>query len=184
MSGCRPEPLSCSTVETRRLRLRAFTPADASGVRRLAGAFEVADTTLNIPHPYQDGMAEAWFASQAAALLDGSGITWAITRLDDRALAGAISLMGIERSHQAELGYWIGVPYWGEGVCTEAGRAVVQHAFDALSLRRLHARCLSRNPASSRVLEKLGFRHEGTLRGHVRKWSVFEDVELYGLVAS
>src|SRR4029077_20513221 len=69
----------------------------------------------------------------------------------------------------AELGYWIGKPYWGCGYCTEAGHAVLRYAFNELRLHRVHARHLSHNPASGRVMQKLGMRHEGRLREHVKK---------------
>lgn len=161
--------------------LRGFSLEDAGDVQDLAGAFEIADTTLNIPHPYDDGLAEAWIARHEAAFEGLEGVTFAITDRVDGALIGAISLMDIEREHQAELGYWIGIPYWGLGYCTEAAELVIDFAFDELRLVRLHAQHMTRNPASGRVLEKLGFSHEGTRFGHVRKWGKLEDVELYGL---
>jgi acyl-CoA thioesterase FadM len=99
-------------------------------------------------------------------------------------LVGGISLMAIEKNHQAELGYWIGVPFWGKGICTEAGLLVADYAFNVLGLARLHARHMSRNQPSGRVLRKIGFSHEGSLRAHVKKWDKFEDVETYGLMRS
>lgn len=167
---------------TARLLLRGFTADDASSVRSLAGAFEVADTTLQIPHPYPDGAAEAWIAAHEASFESGAGAAFAITLKTSGELVGTISLMSIEAGHQGELGYWIGVPYWGQGLCTEAGQAMVDYAFTGLGLARVHASHFSRNPASGRVLEKLGFIHEGTRRGHVRKWGKLEDLEIYGLV--
>jgi RimJ/RimL family protein N-acetyltransferase len=86
------------------------------------------------------------------------------------------------RDHQAELGYWIGKPYWNAGLCTEAGRVILRYAFSELCLMRVHAVHLTRNPASGRVLQKLGMRHEGCRRGHVMKWGRLEDIELYGLL--
>lgn len=169
------------TLTSSEVTLRPFTPADASDVQAMAGAFEVADTTLNIPHPYEDGVAESWIAMHEPAWTARERLSLAITR--DGTLMGAISLMDIEAGHQAEVGYWVGVPYWGNGVCTAAGQLVVSYAFTELSLQRLHARHLSRNPASGRVLQKLGFRHEGSRPGHVIKWDKLEDVEEYGLMA-
>ena len=165
-----------------RVALRRFQTDDAADVQRLAGAFEVADTTLQIPHPYPDGAAEAWIATHETSFESGTGATFAIILKTSGELVGAISLMSIEAGHQAELGYWIGVPYWGRGLCSEAAQAVVDYAFTELGLARLHASHFSRNPASGRVLEKLGFRHEGTRRGHVRKWGTLEDLEIYGLI--
>jgi [ribosomal protein S5]-alanine N-acetyltransferase len=174
--------MSIPILETDRLLLRGFREADASDVQALAGRFEIADTTLTIPHPYEDGMAEEWIAQHEGAFKECRGVTFAITFKSDGSLVGAISLMGIEAGHQAELGYWVGVPYWGQGVCTEAGTSTVAYAFSDLGLIRLHARHLSRNPSSGRVLQKVGFVHEGCRRSHVRKWGKFEDVEEYGLL--
>ena len=164
-----------------RLLLRAFERSDAADVQRLAGTRAVADTTLTIPHPYRDGMAEAWIATHAEQLSSGKGLTLAITTRDSGRLIGCISLVGIVENHQGELGWWIGADDWNHGYCTEAARLLVQHAFSTLGLLRVHACHLSRNPASGHVMQKLGMRHEGTRRGHVRKWGVMEDLELRGL---
>ena len=95
---------------------------------------------------------------------------------------GATSLMSIEQGHQAEIGYWIGKPFWGQGICSEAAQLIVQLAFSRLNLARLYTRHFSRNPASGRVLVNAGFVHEGKRRGHVKKWGKLEDVENYGLL--
>ena len=169
-------------LETERLILRPFELADAKEVQRLAGAREIAATTLNIPHPYEDGMAEEWIGTHQETFEQGRGVSFAITTRGDGRLIGAISLMGIRPGHQAELGYWIGEPHWNQGFCTEAARAVVGYGFRVLGLNRIHACHLTRNPASGRVMQKLGMVHEGRRRQHVEKWGAFEDLELYGML--
>lgn len=173
-----PQP----TLATERLWLRPFKLTDAADVQRMAGDRAIADTTLNIPHPYEDGMAEAWIAKHEGEFAEGKGVTFAITRKSDGALIGAISLMGMSAGHQAELGYWIGKAYWTHGLCTEAAGAVLRYAFTGLGLVRVHARHFSRNPASGRVMQKLFMQHEGCRRQHVTKWGKFEDEELYGIL--
>ena len=84
---------------------------------------------------------------------------------------------------RAELGYWVGVPYWNRGVATEAARALVAFGFGALGLHRVQARHLTRNPASGRVMQKLGMRLEGVHREAVRKWDRFEDLAMYAVLA-
>ena len=170
------------TLDTPRLRLRPFALSDANKVQILAGDFAVADTTLAIPHPYQDGMAEAWISSHEAEFSEKSGATFAIEEKGERSLVGAISLMRIQHGHQAELGYWIGKPFWNRGYCTEAAREVLRYSFDELGLVRIHARHLSRNPASGRVMKKVGMLHEGRLRQHVKKWDTFENINIYGIL--
>ena len=170
------------TLETEKLVLRPFGPQDAADVQRLAGDRAIADTTLHIPHPYEDGMAEEWISGHQDGFARGQGVTLAITRKTDGTLVGAISLMSMVTNHQAELGYWVGKPYWNEGFCTGAGQAVLRYAFTELQLLRAHATHFSRNTASGRVMLKLGMRHEGTRRQHARKWDRFEDIELYGIL--
>ena len=162
--------------------LRPFAMSDATDVQRLAGDKAIADTTLNIPHPYEDGMAETWISKHQAAFREGEAVAFAIALSEDGSLVGAISLMDISRNHKAELGYWVGKPYWNKGFCTEAAARLINFGFTELSLIRIDARHISRNPASGRVLQKLGMTHEETLWQHVRKWGIFEDLEVYGLL--
>jgi RimJ/RimL family protein N-acetyltransferase len=92
-------------------------------------------------------------------------------------LVGTIGLRDIDAEHsQAELGFWVAVECWGQGYATEAARAVVGFGFGQLGLNRIYAHHMVRNPASGRVLTKVGMKQEGLLRQRVRKWGVFEDV--------
>ena len=130
-------------------------------------------------------MAEAWIGTHQEAFEKGTSVTFAITLRENGALIGTISLAGISREHQhAEIGYWIGVPYWNHGYCTEAARAVVQYGFEVLALERIFGHHFTRNPASGRVMEKLGMTHEGCWRKHVKRWDVFEDLEAWGILKS
>jgi len=166
-------------LNTARLVLRRFTLADAPDVQRLAGDRDIARSTATIPHPYEDGMAEQWIGSHEQRLSSGEAAVFAITLRSGGALIGAIGLEINQEHDRAELGYWIGKPYWGQSYCTEAARAVARFAFEGLNLNRVHAMHFSRNPASGRVMQKIGMRHEGSLRQHIRKSGEYEDVELY-----
>lgn len=169
---------------TDRLVLRPFQIDDAPQVQRLAGDEAVADTALNIPHPFEDKLAEAWIATHEVGFLSGALAIFAVTIAHSGDLVGAAGLT-IDREHtRGELGYWIGREYWRRGYATEASRVLVDFGLDRLGLHRIHANHLVRNPASGRVLEKLGMRPEGVLRGHVRHRGRIEDLALYGLLAS
>ncbi len=169
------------TLTTSRLVLRPFLLSDAATVQRLAGERAVADTTLTIPHPYADGQAETWIASHEGAWTRHEMATLAITEAD-AGLVGAISVR-IELAHRrAELGYWIGTPYWGLGYATEAARAMTRYGFEKLSLQRIYSQHFTRNPASGRVLAKVGMQFEGTLRQHFFRWDQPEDVAVWGLL--
>ena len=76
---------------------------------------------------------------------------------------------------RAELGYWVGKPFWGQGYCTEAAQAVIAYGFQTLGLNRIQAHHFGRNPASGRVMQKLGMRYEGLERQYHKKWGQFED---------
>ncbi len=177
-----PERMPVLTAD--RLRLRPFTLGDAADIQRLAGERDVAATTLHIPHPYPDGVAEAWVLSHRGAFERGTELSLAIVRLADGVLVGAIGLMISNEDARAELGYWIGKPFWGQGYATEAARALVAWGFRELGLERIHACHFAGNLASGRVLQKIGMQHEGLQRSHVLKWGRLEDLELYGMLKS
>lgn len=167
-------------IRTPRLLLRACTLEDAPRIAELAGAKEIAATTLLIPHPYTLRDATSWIATHQTALERGEAVNYAITMSGE--LVGMIGLR-IQRAHQrAELGYWVGVPYWGRGIATEAARALVMHGFDRLGLRRIYAYHFAGNPASGRVLQKAGMKPEGVQIGHIIKNGVPQDDVMYGIV--
>jgi ribosomal-protein-alanine N-acetyltransferase len=100
-------------------------------------------------------------------------------------LAGGLTLSNVRRgvTQAATLGYWIGVPHIGRGYMTEAGRAAMHHAFDALRLHRIEAAVQPNNTASIRVLERLGFVREGLARRYLKINGVWQDHALYALLA-
>jgi ribosomal-protein-alanine N-acetyltransferase len=169
---------------TERLVSRPFALSDAPVVQELAGDRAIAASTGTIPHPYEDGMAEGWIGTHRQAFEEDKEAVFAITLREGGSLIGRIGLT-IDRSHErAELGYWIGKPYWGNGYCTEAARAVVQFGFEDLELNRIYATHFARNPASGRVMAKTGMTREGCRRQHFQKWGVLEDLITYAILRS
>ena len=166
------------TLETTRLRLRPYTEADIVDLLPLIGTREVAATTLRIAHPYTEQDATAFLA-----LSRESGKLWLATTLrSDGRQIGGVGLRIVDQHKHAELGYWLGVPYWGQGYATEAAREILRYGFEDLGLHRIFASHFKHNPASGRILLKLGMRHEGRQRQHLRKWDQFVDSELYGML--
>jgi len=145
------------TLITERLVLRPFVLADAPTVQRLAGDVEIARSTLLIPHPYPEGAAEEWIRGHDDF---SDNIIFAV----------------------ALIGFWLGVPFWGNGYMTEAARAVVGYALKEADLNRVFACHFTRNPASGRVLLKIGMQREGTMRQHLVKWGERVDVDYYGII--
>ncbi len=172
------------TLRTERLVLRPFVAGDAEAVVALAGAREIAEMTLLIPHPYAKADAEKWIAGHEAEFAAGTGANFAIALHNETGgtLVGAIGMV-ISGAHQrAEIGYWVGVPFWGMGYATEAGREVVRYGFEERNLARLTAHHFGHNPASGRVLEKIGMVREGLFPRHVMKWGRLVVCVLYGVV--
>jgi ribosomal-protein-alanine N-acetyltransferase len=171
-------------LQTERLTLRPYALSDIPTLVPLIGAREVAATTLRIPHPYTEAYAREFIATAHEEFSSGKCLRLAIVIRESNTLCGGIGLQ-IEANHRrAELGYWIGVPYWGHGYATEAAQAVVKCGFEAFNLNRIYASYVTQNTASGRVLEKIGMRHEGRHRAHILKWGEFLDLEMYAMLAS
>lgn len=171
------------TLYSARLILRPFAESDAGELLRLAGAREIAATTLRIPHPYSLADAEQFIAACSRNAERGSAAVFAIT-LQTGELCGACGLELDPVNSHAELGYWIGLPYWGRGFATEATSILIDFGFTHLDLHRIFAAHFSNNPASGRVLQKIGMTYEGRLREHYLKWGKFLDAEAYGILSS
>ena len=169
------------SIQTERLLLRPLELTDAPDVKRLAGDRDVAATTRDIPHPYEDGVAETWIISCDEKTAAGELIIFAITLHSDGSFLGAVGLDRDPNGAEAELSYWVGKPFWNQGYATEAVKAVVHYGLKDLELDRVYAAHFTRNPASGRVMQKAGLLHESFLKGHTEKWGKFEDLELYGV---
>jgi RimJ/RimL family protein N-acetyltransferase len=146
---------STPVLETERLVLRAPRLEDAKAVVTLASDRRVAENTARIPHPYRLADAGEWISSVST---DAAKQTFLITL--DGAPIGACGI-DLRDGPTPELGYWLGVPYWGRGFATEAARAVIDHGFEDLGYEALQAGARVSNPASRRVLEKCGFQWTG-----------------------
>jgi len=167
------------TIETERLVLRPYTPADAARVQEMCGDWAVASMTLTMPHPYPDGAAEQWIAGHAEQFRAGSAVRLAVTLKPDGKVVGTVGLDMNTKHGRAELSYMIAKEHWGHGYCTEACRALMLFGFDALGLNRIQATHFPRNPASGRVMQKLGMIREGLLRQYVYSRNVYEDLVMY-----
>jgi RimJ/RimL family protein N-acetyltransferase len=171
------------TLLTDRLVLREFTLEDASEVQRLVGQWEVARMMSNVPHPYEDGMAEEWIATHRPAFEAGERLTFAVVLREGGTLIGSITLHLNAQDENAELAYWIGKPYWRQGYCTEAAKELVRYGFEDLGLHRIHSNHFGSNLASGKVMQKVGMSYEGTRPEHYKRWGVHEDRVEYGLLA-
>ena len=146
---------SIPVLETKRLALRAPRLEDAKTVATLANDRRIAENTARIPHPYKLSDAEGFISGANKA---GGEAVFLIT-LRDKTVIGACGVR--LQDETPELGYWLGVPHWGNGYATEALHAVIDYAFTDLAHKALQAGARVTNPASRRVLEKCGFQWTG-----------------------
>ncbi len=173
---------SLATLRTQRLTLRPFVAGDAPVVQALLSERAVAEQTLTIPHPYPEGAAAEFIGRHAEWIAAGKHLVWAITM--NGAIVGAMGLHIVAAHRRAEVGYWIARTHWGQGIATEALRAVLAHGFDVIGLHRIDAQHYKENPASGAVMRKAGMTHEGRLRGVVFRDGVPRDNELYAMLRS
>jgi RimJ/RimL family protein N-acetyltransferase len=147
-----------SRIETRRLVLRAPHGGDIDALARLADDFDVARMTTNLPHPYTRADAER-FVTQAQTLDPDREAVFAIERPGE----GLIGVIGLHPRAPIgpEIGYWIGRPFWGQGLASEAALGVMAWAERDWGRRVVVAGYFADNPASGRVLERAGFLHTG-----------------------
>lgn len=170
------------TIHLERLILRPFSLDDAKVVQELAGDKYVAEMTLNIPYPYEDGVAEEWIETHIDHFNEDRILALAVVHKEEQYLIGAISIGFNKKFDHGELAYWIGRQYKNNGYCTEAAKGLVKYAFEEMNLHRIYARHLGKNPASGKVMQKVGMKYEGLLRQHVKKWGEYEVLVQYGLL--
>lgn len=151
------------TIGTPRLTLRLFEEADAQRIAYLAGDYDVARMCGRVPHPYPIAAAYSWIGRQDDNRKQGGEFAFAvIAPIDGLVGACGVSRIGAPSDATWELGYWFGMPYWGVGYASEAGRALMGWARDQLGAKSFAAGHFVDNPASGKVLRKLGFAHTGS----------------------
>ena len=170
------------TITTQRLVLRLFEESDAADVARLCNNYNIYKSTLYLPYPYAIEDALKWMERHRKNFDADKSYEFAVTDKETGELYGAIALSNNQAFHHGEIAYWIGEEFWGKGYATEAAQAIVQFSFADKQYHKVFARYFASNPASGRVLQKLGMKEEGVLKDHVRKDNRYEDLVYYGIV--
>ena len=168
-------------LETERLRLSVPQAADIPTIVELANNLNIAKYTQNLPYPYAEKDAIYWLNLAQQGMQNGSKLVLAIREKATNTFMGGIGLHINDRHHRAELGYWIGEPFWGKGYVTEAARAMMQYGFEELKLNRIQAHYMKQNIGSGRVMEKAGMQREGELVEHQFKYGVYHTIVAYGI---
>jgi RimJ/RimL family protein N-acetyltransferase len=163
--------------------IHSFRDSDAAALMKHCGTYSVARNMSAMPHPYTMEDATMWIGIASG----GQPETHFAITIDDEVVGG----IGVERGdaqriavcdHCAEIGYGLGESFWGRGIISEAAAAMTEWAFAELGLVRLHAAVYARNPASARVLEKVGYTFEGRLHARYFRDGEYIDGLLYAKV--
>ncbi|MFI6982818.1 GNAT family N-acetyltransferase [Embleya sp. NPDC050154] len=174
--------LATPSLHTARLRLRPFTDADADLLFALHSSTLVMRFWDSAPW-IERARADRFIAMCRKIADEGAGARVAIDRASDGAFVGWCGLTNWNPDFRsASLGYCLDDAVWGHGYATEAAHALLQWAFDTLDLNRVQAETDTRNVASARVLEKIGFVREGTLREECIVNGEVSDTWVFGLI--
>jgi len=170
------------TITTERLILRPYEIADAQRVSELCNNYNIYKSTLNIPYPYPIESALAWIATHEESFINDKGYVFAVTDRSTGELYGAIGISNNQAHKNGEIGYWIGEEYWGNGYASEALKAIIDFAFSEKGFHKVFGRFLASNPASGKVMHKVGMVKEGMLAEHIFKEGKFEDLFFCGII--
>lgn len=176
------KPIVPIVLKSERLILRPPVPDDAARIECYVSDRRVAEMTSLIPHPYPRGGAADWIEKTEQDWLDGVRASFVICRRENGDLVGSIGISADPVDGNV-IGYWIGVPHWGNGYATEALRRLIRYAFEDLALDHIDTYHFAHNPASGRVMQKAGMKFiRKTPLGASREGIVYDDVR-YAITA-
>ncbi|MFS4429929.1 GNAT family N-acetyltransferase [Chryseobacterium sp. S90] len=166
-------------IETERLILSQLEEKDVPFIVEYLQHRIFSDLTSNIPYPYVENDARSWLKMSKEAFDNKTGYTFAIRNKEGH-IIGAIGLHDRD-DDKAELGYWIGMSYWNKGYVTEAARAIVDFGLNDLGFNKIFATHFLHNPASGRIMEKIGMEQEAVLKQEIKKDGEYFDIVRYSI---
>jgi [ribosomal protein S5]-alanine N-acetyltransferase len=172
-------------VDARRAKfeLRPLVADDAQRISALAGDRAISDNMLSLPHPFPLPEVRRFVESCQHDERIGRGVHRAM--VDANELVGVVAVRDIDSANRtAELSFWVGKPFWGRGVATRGATQMIRIAFEYHAINRLAAHAFVGDAASERVLQTVGFQHEGIERERILKYGKFMDVSLCALLRS
>ena len=167
-------------IETERLILSQLKEEDLPFVTEYLQDKIFSDVTSNIPYPYTGEHARFWMKMSRESFENNTGYTFAVRNKEGQIL-GAIGLHDRD-DDKAELGYWMGKPFWNKGYITEAATALIDFGFNELQINKIYATYFLDNPASGRIMEKIGMEKEALLKQHLKKDGKYIDVMMYSIL--
>ncbi|ATL44450.1 GNAT family N-acetyltransferase [Elizabethkingia sp. HX WHF] len=167
-------------IETERLILSPLKESDIPLITEYLQEKIISDNTSHIPYPYSESDARTWLKMSNDALTAKTGYTFAIREKEGK-IIGAIGLHD-RGDDKAELGYWIAVPFWNKGYATEAASAILNFGIKELKFHKIYATHFIHNPASGKIMEKIGMQKEAVLKHHMKKEEQYLDIQMYSLI--
>ena len=173
-------------LTTERLIIRPFKDSDYQRVYECCNDYEIVKMTLAMPWPYTEDNAKSWIQMTIDNAKVGKSYEYAICwKVDPDNVIGCVALIcGKGDAKRGELGYWVDKKLWGNGIATEATKALIDYGFENLGMRSIFARHYDINPASGKVMAKCGMKYVGKMRQHEMRFGEYHDVEYYDILQS
>ena len=168
-------------MQNEALLMRPLETGDANAILDLVVAPEIAANTF-VPQPYPPDGASEFIRLGQASWRDGDAYVFGIIEKSSKRFAGCMGLHPVPEHNRAEVGYWLGAPFWGRGLATTALRLLLQFAFETLKINRVEAGHFLHNPASGRVMQKAGMRLEGRRRRYLLHREQYKDVLWFAIL--
>jgi RimJ/RimL family protein N-acetyltransferase len=169
----------------RNIDLRKLTLADADSITAHIGNRDIIKWLASVPYPFKKTDAVKFLRTRQGERRTRKSYTFGIALKNDTEIIGIIDLSDIDwEDKKAEIGYWIGKPFWGRGLMSEAVNMISRFGFRELKLNKIYARVFKGNLASMKILRKNNFRREGVLRNEVYKYGRWIDEYYFGLLKS
>ena len=168
-----------AVIKGKRVTLRKLRMSDADIITEYCKDPAISRWTASIPYPYKKRHAIEYIKKSKEKWNKKEAYNFVITRKGT--IIGSIALM-MKNEGIAELGYWVAKPYWGKGYATEASKMAMKEGFKTLKLHKIYAHHIKENPASGRVMQKLGMKKEGIMREHTKKQGKYRDLIQYGVL--
>ena len=169
-------------AENKTFILRAIQKGDEFDLAKNANDKIISRNTAAIPYPYKLKDAKNWIGKCLKDEKKKERKSFVFVVVINNEVVGAVGIHDIVKKHKAEIGYWLARKHWGKGIMPKAVKIVTEFGFKKLKLKRLYAGVYSFNPPSMRVLEKNGYKLEGTHKKDIKKNGKLFDKHMYAKV--
>lgn len=163
---------------THRLVIREYTKYDIDDFARVTGQPQIYATTVGIPRNYTRRHAKEWLKFIEKSRKNFSSLEYGIFLKSDSRYIGNVGLINIDTfNNRADISYYIDYNFWGMGFAEEAARKMLYLGFEVYGFNRIGGICMTCNPASRRVMEKIGMKYEGCDRQALLKDGIYYDLD-------